>query len=130
MSSNKSEAQKNTSLSHHSYRLMDHALYSYSALPMRHGAELSGKPVLSACVGLFLEHWDFESQLGSRRGPRFVGEFCSFHPDYRSWSQQEYGLRIGIFRLIAALQQAGIRPVIAANSMAASGLATALQQRA
>jgi peptidoglycan/xylan/chitin deacetylase (PgdA/CDA1 family) len=47
-----------------------------------------------------------------------VGEFGSFTPDYRSWSQREYGLRVGIFRVIDALKTAGIRPVIAANAMA------------
>ena len=107
---------------------MDHAHYSYSALPMRHGTELSARPVLSAYAVLFLEHWDFESPPGSLRDPRFVGEFGSFHPDYRSWSQREYGLRIGVFRLIDALHQAGIRPVIAANSMAVQRLPNLVQR--
>lgn len=101
---------------------MDHALYTYSALPMRQHAEALGQPVLSAYVVLFLEHWDFESPPDCLRDPRFVGEFGSFHPDYRSWSQREYGLRIGIFRVLDALQQAGIRPVIAANAIAVQRL--------
>jgi peptidoglycan/xylan/chitin deacetylase (PgdA/CDA1 family) len=62
------------------------------------------------------------------RDPRFVGEYGSFHPDYRSWSQREYGLRIGIFRVIDALEQAGICPVIAANSMAAERLPKLVQR--
>jgi peptidoglycan/xylan/chitin deacetylase (PgdA/CDA1 family) len=62
------------------------------------------------------------------RDPRFVGEYGSFHPDYRSWSQREYGLRIGIFRVMDALQQAGICPVIAANSMAAERLPQLVQR--
>ena len=47
--------------------------------------------------GLFLEHWDFVAADDARKDPRMVGEFGSFNPDYRSWTQREYGLRIGIF---------------------------------
>ena len=107
---------------------MDHTLYTYSALPLRQTGAMLDRPVLSAYVLLFLEHWDFESPPGSLRDPRFVGEYGSFHPDYRSWSQREYGLRIGIFRVIDALQQAGICPVIAANSMAAERLPKLVQR--
>jgi peptidoglycan/xylan/chitin deacetylase (PgdA/CDA1 family) len=73
-------------------------------------------------VVLFLEHWELLPPEGSRRDPRMVGEFGSFTPDYRSWSQREYGLRVGIFRVIDALRTAGIRPVIAANAMAVERL--------
>jgi len=107
---------------------MDHTLYTYSALPLRQTGALLDRPALSAYVVLFLEHWDFEPPPGGLRDPRFVGEYGSFHPDYRSWSQREYGLRIGIFRVIDALQEAGIRPVIAANAMAAERLPQLVQR--
>ena len=107
---------------------MDHSLYPFSALPLRQTGALLDRPVLTAYAVLFLEHWDFEPPPGSLRDPRFVGEYGSFHPDYRSWSQREYGLRIGIFRVIDALQQAGICPVIAANSMAAERLPDLVQR--
>jgi len=94
---------------------MDHTLYSYSALPKRRPQPLA--PKLHVFTVLYLEHWDFEAPEGSLRDPRFVGEFGSFNPDYRSWTQREYGLRIGVFRLIDALRESGIQPVVAANSM-------------
>lgn len=94
---------------------MDHAHYGYSALPRRTQNLLPAG--LHLFVVLYLEHWDFEAPLGSLRDPRFVGEFGSFNPDYRSWSQREYGLRVGVFRLLEALQQTGITPVVAANSL-------------
>lgn len=94
---------------------MDHSLYRYSALPERTPVPLA--PRLHVYTVLCLEHWDFEAPEGSLRDPRFVGEFGSFNPDYRSWTQREYGLRIGVFRLIDALLEAGIQPVVAANSM-------------
>ncbi len=93
---------------------MDHAHYAYSALPLRPPGPLPGG--LHLFVVLYLEHWDFQAPPGSLRDPRFVGEFGSFNPDYRSWSQREYGLRIGVFRLIEALRQAGITASVAANS--------------
>lgn len=107
---------------------MDHSLYPYSALPLRQRGAALVQPGLKAYAVLFLEHWDFESPAGSLRDPRFVGEFGSFHPDYRNWTQREYGLRIGIFRVIEALQQADIRPVIAANAMAAQRLPQLVQR--
>ena len=96
---------------------MDHSLYDYSPLPARAGHRRSGGG-LAAFAVLFLEHWDLLPPPGSLRDPRMVGEFGSFAPDYRSWSQREYGLRVGIFRVIDALKQAGVRPAIAANAMA------------
>jgi allantoinase len=94
---------------------MDHPHYRYSALPLRGPCGLA--PGLHLFVVLHLEHWDFEAPSGSLRDPRLVGEFGSFNPDYRSWSQREYGLRIGVFRVLDALQQAHIRPAVAANSL-------------
>ena len=100
---------------------MDHPLYDYQPLPERRKAMAGG---LCAFVVLFLEHWDLVPPPGALRDPRMVGEFGSFTPDYRSWSQREYGLRVGIFRLVDALREAGIRPAIAANSMAVQRLPT------
>ena len=86
---------------------MDHSHYRYSPLPHRTPSLLA--PGLHVYVVLYLEQWDFEAPTDSVRDPRFVGEFGSFNPDYRSWTQREYGLRIGIFRLIDALRDAGVK---------------------
>lgn len=94
---------------------MDHLHYIYSAIPNRAPLPLASN--LHVFAVLYLEHWDFEAPEGSVRDPRFVGEFGSFNPDYRSWTQREYGLRIGVFRIIEALLEAGIQPVVAANSL-------------
>ena len=94
---------------------MDHLHYEYSAIPQRAPLPLASSVHVFAV--LYLEHWDFEAPEGSVRDPRFVGEFGSFNPDYRSWTQREYGLRIGVFRIIEALLEAGIQPVVAANSL-------------
>ena len=101
---------------------MDHTLYAYSALPARSRFLWANGNGLAAFAVLFLEHWDLVAPDGALRDPRLVGEFGSFTPDYRSWTQREYGLRIGIFRVMDALRQAGVRPVIAANAMAVQRL--------
>ena len=81
---------------------------------------------------VYLEHWELAPPPDSLRDPRFVGEFGSYFPDYRSWTQREYGNRIGIFRVLDALAGAGIVPAIAANAMAVErlpGLARSLAAR-
>ncbi len=93
---------------------MDHALYAYSAQPARLAHE--GETGLQGYVLLCLEHWHANPPKNAVRDPRFVGEFGSFTPDYRSWTQREYGLRIGLFRVLDALREAGLKPAIAANA--------------
>jgi hypothetical protein len=78
-------------------------------------------------VVLYLEYWDFDPPAGSLRDPRFVGEYGSFDPDYRSWSQREFGLRIGVFRLIETLQHHGIVPGVAASSLALPRLSRVIE---
>lgn len=102
---------------------MDHLHYAYSALPRRHAAARAGAG-LSACVVLFLEHWEAEPAASDWRDPRFVGEFGSFSPDCRSWTQREYGLRVGVFRVLDALDEVGIVPAVAANARAVERLPT------
>lgn len=101
---------------------MDHSHYGYSALPKRPQEPTGTSARLQAFVVLCLEHWVALPPVDSLRDPRFVGEFGSFTPDYRSWTQREYGLRIGIFRVLDALKARGIRPAIAANSVAVQRL--------
>ena len=101
---------------------MDHRHYNYSALPQRVAQPWHADNWLAAYVVLFLEHWELVPPDGALRDPRLVGEFGSFSPDYRSWTQREYGLRIGVFRIVEALKDAGVRPCIAANAMAAERL--------
>jgi len=105
---------------------MDHTLYEYSAL--LHRPPAPGGGTLQAFAVLMLEHWELCAPDGALRDPRMVGEFGSFSPDYRSWTQREYGLRIGIFRVLDALRAAGIEPVVAANSMAVQRLPALVQR--
>lgn len=108
---------------------MDHLLYRYSALPTRPRApHAAGQAGLKAFVVLCLEHWEALPAEGALRDPRFVGEFGSFTPDYRSWTQREYGLRIGVFRVIDALRAQGLRPAVAANAQVLARVPALVEQ--
>ena len=104
---------RNLALAH-----MDHPHYPYSALPARSPLAWPGGARIAAFVVLYLEHWELEPPAAALRDPRFVGEYGSFFPDFRTWTQREYGNRIGIFRVLDALDAAGIVPAVAANAMA------------
>ena len=97
---------------------MDHGHYPFSALPTRPRLTWPGGARLAAFVLLHLEHWELRAPAPALRDPRFVGEFGSFEPDYRSWTQREYGNRIGVFRVLDLLDAAGIVPAVAASAMA------------
>ena len=97
---------------------MDHDHYPFSALPTRPVLPWPGEARLAAFVLLYLEHWELQAPVSACRDPRFVGEFGSFDPDYRSWTQREYGNRVGIFRVLDLLDAAGIVPAVAASAMA------------
>ncbi len=106
---------------------MDHLHYDFSAWPLRAREPVSGAAQLQAFVVLCLEHWEADPPEGSLRDPRFVGEFGSFSPDYRNWTQREYGLRIGVFRVMDALKAQGICPAVAANAKAVQRLPQLVQ---
>jgi peptidoglycan/xylan/chitin deacetylase (PgdA/CDA1 family) len=93
---------------------MDHTLYRYRAPDELTGQ--TGPTRLQAFALLILEHWDADPAPDARRDPRFVGEYGSFDPDFRSWTQREYGLRIGVFRVLDALKEAGIRAGVAMSA--------------
>ena len=70
-------------------------------------------------VMLHIEHWELRPPEGTRREPGFVGAFGSFDPDYATWAQREYGNRVGVFRVLDALDRHGLKATVALNSSAA-----------
>lgn len=95
---------------------MDHALYEYSALPQRARLQWPGGQPLAAWAVLYLEHWELDPPADSYRPPGIQGVRESFFPDYRTYSHREYGNRVGVFRIIDALDEFGIRPTVAVNA--------------
>ncbi len=97
---------------------MDHGHYAYSALPERPPLRWPEGARVAFWIALYLEYWELDPPSGSVRDPRFAGEFGSFDPDYRSYSQREYGNRVGIFRVLEVLDRHGLRATVAANAAA------------
>jgi allantoinase len=97
---------------------MDHPHYRFSPLPSRPVLRWPGGARVAFWVLLHLEYWEMEPPEEAWRDPRFVGEFGSFDPDFRTWSQREYGNRVGIFRVLEVLDRYGIKATVAAGAAA------------
>ncbi len=97
---------------------MDHRHYSYSALPDREPLRWPGGERLAFWVLLYLEYWELEAPEDARSDPRFQGEYGSFSPDYRSFTQREYGNRVGMFRVLDLLDRYQLKVSVAANAEA------------
>ena len=97
---------------------MDHDLYRFSPLPRRPRLEWPNGARLAFHVTLHIEHWELTPPPGSVKDQRFISEFGPFEPDYRTWTQREYGNRIGIFRVLDVLDRHGIRASVAIGASA------------
>ncbi len=97
---------------------MDHDLYAFSAMPDRPALHWPEGAQLAMTVLLHLEYWELEPPEGSLRDNRFTGEYGFYFPEYRPYTQREYGNRVGIFRVLKLLDAFGMKVTVAANSMA------------
>lgn len=98
---------------------MDHSIYLYSPLPRRPAVQWPGGARLAFSVFVYLEYWELDPPEGSVRDRRFSEMSGYFFPDYRTYSWHEYGNRVGIFRILDALDRHGIRATVALNGEAA-----------
>ncbi len=98
---------------------MDNPWYDYSPFPKRPRLGWPKNARVAWFVLLHLEYWELIPDEASVRDPRHVGEFGSFSPDYRTWTQRDYGNRTGIFRVLDVLDRYQIRAGVAVNALAA-----------
>ncbi len=98
---------------------MDHDIYPYSPIVDRSRFTLPGGDKVAFFALLHLEHWELMPPNDSYRDPRFRSEFGNFFPDYRVWTQRDYGNRVGIFRVLDVLAEFGVTATVACNAMAA-----------
>jgi len=97
---------------------MDNPHYAYSPIDRRPPLDWPERKRIAVWVMLHIEHWELDPPKTAHRDPRFVGEYGTYYPDYRTWSQREYGNRVGIFRVLEVLDRHGVRPTVAINSEA------------
>ena len=97
---------------------MDNPWYDYVPFPKRPKLTWPRNARVASSVLLHLEYWELVPSENSHKDPRFVGEFGSFMPDYRTWTQRDYGNRVGIFRVLDVLDRYQIRAGVAVNALA------------
>lgn len=97
-------------------RGMDHSLYPYSALPQRRELVWPGAARIAFWICLHLEYWELDPPTGALHPPGVEGTWQIYFPDYRTYSHREYGNRIGIFRVLDALDQFGFRCTASVNA--------------
>lgn len=95
---------------------MDNPYYRYRAAPDREAISWPGGKSIALIVQVHLEYWQLDAPDDAVRDARFVGEYGSFAPDCRTWSQREYGNRVGIFRLLEVLDRYPLKLTVPANA--------------
>ena len=98
---------------------MDNPWYDYVPFPKRPRLTWPKNARVGFYVILHLEYYELMPPEGSLKDARFVGEFGNYSPDYRTWTQREYGNRTGIFRVLDVLDRYQIKAGVAVNAMAA-----------
>jgi allantoinase len=98
---------------------MDHLHHPFRALPDTPQFAWPDGARIAFTVTLMLDHWELDPPKDASRDPRMVSPLGNFFPDWLTWSQREYGARVGIFRILDALDRFAIRPSVALGSAAA-----------
>ncbi|MGG5818086.1 polysaccharide deacetylase family protein [Falsiroseomonas sp. HW251] len=99
---------------------MDHAHYPYRPLPARPALRWPNGEGLAFAPVIHLEHWELLPQPGTKRVAGAQGPWGSFAPDWRTFTYRDYGNRIGIWRVLEALEARGLRATIALGAAAAA----------
>ena len=99
---------------------MDHPHYPWRPLPKRPPLRWPEGAQVALCVVVNLEHMEWMPPEESYWRADLSGGFGNrAFPDYTRKSHREYGHRVGIFRVLDALEAAGIRPTIAMDLLTA-----------
>jgi allantoinase len=107
---------------------MDNPWYDYVPFPKRPRLHWPKNARIGFFVLLHLEYYELLPDEKAVRDSRFVGEFGNYTPDFRTWTQREYGNRTGIFRVLDVLDRYQIRAGVAVNAMAAERYPLLIEQ--
>jgi allantoinase len=95
---------------------MDHGRYDWSILPKRKPVEWPGKARVALWITVALEWFPLDQQ-GKPFKP--LGSLQTAYPDLRHYTLRDYGNRVGVFRVMKALEKHGIRASAAVNAAVA-----------
>lgn len=94
-------------------RGMDHDLYPWSNLFARKPMAWPGGASVLTWIVIDLEWFPITPNAKPFLAP---GHMQTAYPDYRHYTSRDYGNRVGIYRLLDALDKAGAKASVAANS--------------
>ena len=98
---------------------MDHAHYPFRVHSDATRMSWPQGARIAVTVTLMLDYWEVDPPKDASPDPRIVSILGKFHPDWLTWSQREYGARVGIFRVLRELDRFGLTPSVALGSAAA-----------
>lgn len=98
---------------------MDHAHHPFRSLADAPRFDWPDGARIAFTVTLVLDYWELDPPKDANRDPRIVSPLGAFFPDWLTWSQREYGARVGIFRILDVLDRFGVTPSVALGSAAA-----------
>ena len=95
---------------------MDHDHYDWSPVVNRRKLRWPGGARVAMAAMVVLDHLDFLPPDGSVQPP---GLYHRPLPEYWAFTHRQYGLRVGVFRVLEALTRHGITPTVAMDAMTA-----------
>src|SRR6185312_8010740 len=98
---------------------MDHAHSAFRTLTEAPRFNWPDGARIAFTVTLMLDYWEVNPPEDARPDPRVVSPLGKFCPDWLTWSQREYGARVGIFRVLDVLDRFGVTPSVALGAVAA-----------
>jgi allantoinase len=99
----------------------DNVPYQTSSLPMRPPILWPDGRKVAVCIVVSAEYYEMQPPSGGFIPPNLPGGFGRApYPDVRAFSQREYGNRVGIFRVMEALDRHAIKATVALDASIAS----------
>ena len=98
---------------------MDHEHYDWSPIVNRGTLRWPENAPVALCVVVNLEHLEWRAPEGSHTFRPAGGLGPRPFPSYELFSHREYGHRVGIFRVLDALEMHGIKATVAMDALTA-----------
>ncbi len=96
-----------------------HERFEYSALPQRKPLKLPNGARIAVYIMVNIEEWDIEKPIAREYVPSPAG--VATVPNIPNWSWHEYGMRVGIWRIMDALAKHKLRANATINARVCEG---------
>lgn len=94
--------------------------FNYSAMPQRERLELPNGARLAVYLVVNVEQWDIEKPIAREYVSSPAGVITV--PNVPNWAWHEYGMRVGIWRMMESLKKRDIRAGAAMNAQVCEGM--------